>query len=196
MAAPRAQQSGPERDAWQRPAEVMDALGIHAGSVVADVGCGPGYFTFHLAERVGSDGKVYAEDLDKDDLAAIRRKAQQDGLAQIETVVGSPHDPRLPPASLDAALVVNAYHEFRQPDAMLQAIYRALKPGGLLALLDGVAESGHPRSYYDGMHRLPEDFGREDALRAGFHFLRKEPGFTRPDEGKEFYFLIFEKPGS
>lgn len=193
-AALAGQNSGPERDAWNHPGQVMDALGVRAGSVVADVGCGRGYFTFKLAERVGPEGKVYAEDIKGDDLASIRSRAAQDGLAQIETVEGASNDPRLPRASLDAALVMNAYHEFRDHDAMLAAIYRALKPGALLALIDGAAEAGHPRDYYDGMHRLPEHFEREDAARAGFRFIRQEPGFTQPDNGKEFYFLIFAKP--
>lgn len=189
-----AQNSGPERDAWQHPGQVMDALGIHAGSAVADIGCGQGYFTFEFAQRVGAEGKVYAEDIDERDLAAVRSKARERGLTQIEAVLGATDDPRLPAASLDAALIMNAYHEFQNHDAMLEAIYRALKPGGLLALIDGAAEVGHPRSYYDGTHRLPEVYEREDALRAGFHFLRQAPSFQRTDDGKEFYFLIFEKP--
>jgi predicted methyltransferase len=189
-----AQNSGPERDAWQHPDRVIDALGVRAGSSVADVGCGRGYFTFKFAARVGAQGKVFAEDLDEDDLASLRSKAAPEKLRQIETVLGARDDPRLPAASLDAVLVMNAYHEFRDHQAMLAGIYRALKPGGLLALIDGAAEAGHPRNYYDGMHRLPEAFERADAARAGFHFLRQEPGFTRPDDGKEFYFVIFNKP--
>lgn len=172
----------------------MDDLGIRAGSVVADVGCGRGYFTFPLAERVGPKGKIYAEDVDQDDLAAIRRQARKEGLTQIEAVEGSSDDPHLPAASLDVVLIVNAYHEFQEHDAMLQAIYRTLKPGGFLGLIDGVAEAGHPRSYYNGTHRLPGAFEREDALHAGFHFVRQAPGFKRTDDGKEFYFLIFQKP--
>jgi predicted methyltransferase len=191
-----AQNSGPERDAWQHPDRVMDALGIHAGSAVADVGCGRGYFTFKFARRVSAQGKVYAEDLNEGDLASIRRDAGQQSLTQIVTILGAPDDPRLPAASLDAVLVMNAYHEFREHQAMLAGILRALKPGGLLALIDGRAEAGHARDDYNGMHRLPEVFEREDAVRAGFHFLGEEPGFTRSDDGKEFYFLLFQKPAS
>ena len=127
-----AQNSGPERDAWQRPAEVMDELGIRAGSVVADVGCGRGYFTVRLAERVGPQGKVYAEDIDNDVLDAVRREVKKSGFAQVETIVGKPDDPGLPPASVDVVLAMNTYHEWRKYDAMLQGLYRALKPGGLL----------------------------------------------------------------
>lgn len=189
-----AQDSGPERDTWQRPQEVMDALGIRPGAVVADVGCGSGYFTFHLAARVGPQGKVYAEDIDGKVLAKVRRKARKEGLTQIETIDGASDDPSLPPASLDVVLVVNSYHEWRHYEAMLRGIYQALKPGGLLALIDGMAEPGQPRSSYYEHHRMPEELEREDATHNGFRLVRKEPGFTRPDEKKEFYFLIFEKP--
>ncbi len=191
---PVAQESGPKRDAWQRPAEVMDALGIRPGSIVADVGCGSGYFTFHLAVRVGPQGKVYAEDIDDKELAKIRRKAKKEGLTQIETLEGASDDPSLPAASVDVVLVVNSYHEWRHYDAMLQGIYRALKPGGLLGLIDGVDDSGKSRSTYYEHHRMPEEVEREDATRNGFRFVCKEPGFTRSEEKKEFYFLIFEKP--
>jgi predicted methyltransferase len=192
----KAQNSGPERDAWQHPELVLDALAVTTGSVVADVGCGRGYFTFKMAQRVGSSGTVYAEEVDGNDLNSIRREAARSGLVQIQTVKGTWDDPHLPDASLDAVLIMNAYHEFRSHDAMLQGIYRALKPGGRLGLIDGAAEVGHPRSYYEGMHRLPEAFEREDALRAGFKFLRQEQGFSRSNDGKQFYFLLFEKPSS
>jgi predicted methyltransferase len=189
-----AQNSGPERDAWQHPERVLDALGVRAGSAVADVGCGRGYFTFKLAARVGAQGKVYAVDLREDELAAIRRQANDDHLTQIQTLQGADDDPRLPADSLDAVLVMNSYHEFTARQAMLAGILRALKPGGFLALIDGAAPAGHSRDYFDGWHRLPEHFEREDALQAGFKFLRNEPGFTRTDDGKQFYFLLFAKP--
>ena len=195
-ARPLAQNAGQERDAWQRPEEVMDALGIKPGSVVADVGCGAGYFTFHLAERVGPKGKVYAEDIREDRLAGIRKRAQKEGVTNIETVSGAEDDPRLPLASVDVVMIVDAYHEMRPYDAMLEAVFRALKPGGLLALIDGAAEPGRPRDEYYERHRMPEQTEREDAERNGFRFVRDQPGFTRADDKKEYYFVIFEKPGA
>lgn len=189
-----AQNSGAARDAWQRPAAVMDELDIRQGSVVADVGCGRGYFTFHFAERVGPGGKVYAEDVRDDRLKEVRRQAEKEGISQVQTLLGAEDDPKLPRESLDAVFVMDAYHEMHQYDAMLQGIYRALKPGGLLALIDGTAEPGQPRSeYYEG-HRMPKEVEREDATRNGFHFLREPKGFVRSGDKKEFYFLIFEKP--
>src|SRR5436309_10042126 len=190
----RAQNAGQERDAWQRPDEVIDALGIKPGSAVADVGCGAGYFTFHLAERVGPKGKVYAEDIKEDRLAEIRKRAQKEGVTNIEAVSGAEDDPRLPLASVDVVMIVDAYHEMHHYDAMLEAVYRALKRGGLLALIDGAAEPGRPRDEYYERHRMPAQTEREDAERNGFRFVRERPGFTRADDKKEYYFMIFEKP--
>jgi predicted methyltransferase len=189
-----AQESGPARDTWQRPQEVMDALGIKAGTAVADVGCGSGYFTFKLAERVGPQGEVYAEDIDEKEVAGIGRRAKLEVLKQVRPIVGVADDPRLPSATLDAILVVNSYHEWREYSKMLQHLAAALKPGGLLAIIDGVAEPGKPREAYYSRHRMPEEIVREDAAREGFRFVRKEPGFLRPDQKKDFYFIIFEKP--
>jgi predicted methyltransferase len=188
------QDSGAERDAWQHPQEVMDALGLRPGSVVADVGSGSGYFTFHLAARVGAQGKVYAEDIRDEELARIRERVAKEGLSQVEVVLGSDSDPHLPAGALDAVLVMNAYHEMRQYDAMLQAMHRALKPGGLLAIIDGVAPSGKPRESYFEIHRIPAEIVREDARRNGFRFLRDLPGFVRPEGKKEFFFVLLEKP--
>jgi len=193
-ACSRAQNSGPQRDAWQRPGEVLDELGIHAGSAVADVGCGRGYFTFKLAERVGPQGKVYAEDIDKDVLESIRKEAKAKDMTQVSAIAGTEDDVSLPPSSLDVVLAVNTFHEWQHYDQMLQGVYKALKPGGLFGLIDRSAVPGRPRSYYYDHHRMPEATERDDVTHSGFRFLREERGFTRPDDHSEFYFLVFEKP--
>ena len=198
LLSPPAKVSGQDdakaRDAWQRPKEVMDALGIKPGSTVADIGAGGGYFTFHLAHRVGPAGKVYAEDILEDEVNKIRERAAKEGLPQIEAVLGSKDDPRLPAQSLDSILIVNAYHEMREHDAMLRAAFRALKPGGLLGIIDAPAAPGEPREKYFDRHRIPEQLVRDDTARSGFSFVRKEPGFNSPDRGRDYYFLIFKKP--
>jgi predicted methyltransferase len=188
-----AQNSGAARDAWQHPVAVMDALGIHKGSVVADVGCGAGYFTFQLAQRVGPQGHVYAEDVLKRRLDQVRKEANREGLRQITTVHGTADNPRLPPGSLDVVLAVNTYHEWHEHGAMLASLYHDLKPGGIFGLIDAAAPSGFPRSYYYEEHRMPEALERTEVVEAGFHFLRQEHGFTRPSDGRKFYFLVFQK---
>ena len=180
-----------ERDGWQRPQEVMDELEIGAGDVVADIGAGGGYFSFHLAERVGPNGKVYAQDIDSGELANVRKRARKHGYQQIETVKGERDDPGLPPKSLDVALVVNAYHEMREYDAMLRGLHGALKPGGLLAIIDKGANAGDSRSAYYARHAIPREYVHEDAARNRFRFLRQPRGFR--SEGRDWFFLVFQK---
>ncbi len=177
-------------------ASAMDALGIEPGSVVADVGAGPGPYTFPLAERVGLDGKVYVVDIDEDDLAKIRSRAEREGVVQVETILGATDDPRLPAAALDVVLVINAYHEFHEYDEMLQGFHRALKPGGRLAIIDAKTDAGEARSRYHSRHRIPAELVREDARRNGFRFLHNQPRFVHHRRNREFYFLVFEKPAS
>ena len=184
------------RDQWEKPEQVMDVLGIRAGSVVADVGAGEGYFTFHLAARVGATGKVYAEDIRDDRLGEIRSRAGKQKLTQIEAVRGETDDPRLPAEQMDVVLISNAYHEMRDYDKMLQGMLRALKPGGLLAIIDAPAKPGDRRESYYERHRIPEKLVREDTARNGFRFLRQLPTFTPPDSDRTYFFLIFEKPAS
>jgi predicted methyltransferase len=194
MSAPaRAQEDWAKRDAWQRPDEVLDALKLRAGSAVADVGAGNGYFTFHLAKRVGTQGKVIAVDIRSDVLQEVRDRAAREKLTQVEAVLGTASDPKLAAESLDAILVMNAYHEFVEHDAMMQAMLRALKPGGLLAIIDAQAEGTEARESYEGRHTLPKHFVLEDAERNGFRLVRELPGFKNPERGRTYYFLIFSK---
>ena len=192
-ACSRAQNAGPERDRWQRPDEVLDALNVRTGSVVADVGCGKGYFATRMAQRVGPDGKVYAEDIQEDVLDDLRHDAGKQGLKNIEVIEGAPDDPHLPAGMLDVALTMNSYHEWVQYDAMLDHVYAALKPGGLFGLIDGEAKPGRSREAYHRAHEMPKSMELEDATRHGFRLLREAQGFTRTDDGKKFYFLIFAK---
>jgi len=183
------------RDAWQRPLEVLDRLGVKPGSLVADIGSGEGYFTAHLAARVGAAGKVYAGDIDDAALAKLRERAQKEGWTQVEAVRGSEDDPRLPADSLDAALIVDAYHEFRQFDAMLAAIARALKPGGRLGILDKTAAMRLPRTDYHTRHEIPAELVIEEVARHGLRLKWFAGDFARHTAGDNYdYLIIFEKP--
>ena len=181
------------RDAWQRPGEVLDALGAGPGKRIADIGSGSGYFTIRLAERVGAGGKVYAVDVDRAALDRLRERAQGAGLAQVEVVPGDPADPHLP-SQLDAVLIVDAYHEFRRYDEMLAAVHRALLPGGRLVIIDGEAPADRPRSEYHRLHRIAADIVQREVVRNGFVFRESLPGFHDAEYGKRMYFLVFEKP--
>ena len=184
-----------KRDSWQRPGEVMDAMGAKAGSRVADIGCGFGYFTFRLAARVGAEGKVYAVDVDREAIAKVRERKERERLEQVNPILGESADPRLP-NDLDAVLIVDAYHEFREYDQTMQAVFRALKPGGRLVIIDGQTRAGRPRTEYHRLHRIPDQLVREEVARAGFVFKESRPGFYDEEYDKKMYFLIFERPQS
>ncbi len=126
----------PEREAEEAPEQALDALGIRAGMVVADVGAGTGYMSLRMARRVGPSGKVYANDLQPEMLQKLRAKSQLEKLSNVETVLGTESDPKLPPNTMDLVLLVDVYHEFSQPQTMLDKIRESLKPDGRLVLLE------------------------------------------------------------
>lgn len=192
LAAPPSAPREP-RDQWQRPYTVADRVGIGPGSVVADVGAGEGYFALRLAARVGSEGKVYAVDIDEKALGKVRDGAQARGLPQVVPVLGETEDPKLPAAALDVALIADAYHEFRAHDAMLRALAAALKAGGRLAILETTDTLGRARSEYQERHRLPAEMLIEEAARHGLRLRSFEADFALPPGGGSHYLVVFEK---
>lgn len=131
----------PDRDAWQKPDQIMDALGIADGAIVADLGAGGGWFTIRLARRVGPNGVVYAEDIQPQMIEAIGDRVRREGLINVRTVLGTPDDPRLP-QPVDAALIVDAYHEMEDPVTMLRNV--TLKPGGRIGVVGYLPGGGGP----------------------------------------------------
>jgi precorrin-6B methylase 2 len=126
----------PEREQEENPDGALDALNLKPGMVVADVGAGTGYMSLKLAKRVGPSGKVYAEDVQAEMLDKVRTNAAKAGVSNIQTVQGSFTDPKLPKGQMDLILLVDVYHEFSEPQKMLQGIRDALKPDGRLVLLE------------------------------------------------------------
>ena len=126
----------PERAMEEQPDKALEALDLKPGMTVADIGAGTGYMSLRMAKRVGPSGKVYANDLQPEMLRLLRENAAHAQLTNIETVLGTESDPKLPKAQLDLVLLVDVYHEFSQPQKMLQKIREALKPDGRLVLLE------------------------------------------------------------
>lgn len=135
----------PDREAWQKPDQVMDALHVAEGTTVADLGAGGGWFTTRLARRVGPNGHVYAVDVQRLMIEAIRRRVQREALTNVTPVLGEYDDPKLPrDARPDAVLIVDAFHEMENPVAVLRNVARTLKPQGRIGIIDYREGEGGP----------------------------------------------------
>jgi ubiquinone/menaquinone biosynthesis C-methylase UbiE len=161
---------------------VMDLLQLKAGSTVADIGAGSGWFSVRAARRVGANGRVIAEDINAKAITYIQQRAQREHLANIVPVLGTPDDPKLTPNSLDAALMLKVYHEIAHPPLVLANLRAALKPGARFGIID--------RNGNGGDHGLKESIVRDEVEHAGFRQVARYD-FTKAD-GQD-YFLIFVK---
>jgi cyclopropane fatty-acyl-phospholipid synthase-like methyltransferase len=130
----------PEREAEEKPDLALDGMGIKPGMKIADMGSGVGYMTLRMAKRVGPTGKIYGVDLQPGMLQKLRENAAKAGLMNIEPILSDVADPKLPANSVDMILMVDVYHEFSQPQAMIRKLRDALKPDGRLILLEYRAE--------------------------------------------------------
>jgi ubiquinone/menaquinone biosynthesis C-methylase UbiE len=128
--------SRPEREAEERPDLALDEIGVAPGATVADIGAGVGYYTVLLAARVGPAGKVYANEIQQGMLDRLQESVGARGFKNVIPVLGTQDDPRLPAHAMDLELLVDVYHEFSKPQAMLRKLRRSLKPDGRLVLLE------------------------------------------------------------
>ncbi len=131
-----------DREDEERPDQVLEAMGLVPGDVVADVGAGSGYYTRRVAKKVVPGGKVYASDIQPEMLALLEQLAAEEGVGAIETVRGTSTDPRLPEGSLDWILLADVYHEMEAFELMLVRMRESLAPGGRVALLEYRKEDG------------------------------------------------------
>jgi ubiquinone/menaquinone biosynthesis C-methylase UbiE len=125
-----------ERVEEEAPERALDVLKLAPGSIVADVGAGSGYMTVKMAQRVGPTGRVYANDIQPEMLALLRQRVSRERIGNVQTVLGTLDDPKLPAAAIDLILMVDVYHEFSEPQKMLRRMHEALKPAGRLVLLE------------------------------------------------------------
>lgn len=125
-----------QRNSVDEVGQVMRLMGIAPGQSVGDIGAGSGYYTVRMAERVGPQGQVYAEDVTPRYLAGLETRIAKSALTNVTVVRGGPHDPRLPAGSLDAAVLVHMYHEIAQPFGLLHNLGPMMKPGGKVGIVD------------------------------------------------------------
>lgn len=160
-----------EREREENSSKLLRILGVKRGQSVCDLGCGNGFHSLSLARMVGPRGRVLAVDIQREMLLLLEKRAEQAGLENIETILGSPVDPRLPAESLDMVLLVDVYHEFSHPEHMLQAIRRSLKPDGKMVLVEFRGED--PDVPILPLHKMTKEQIRREIIPNGFRLVRQ-----------------------
>ncbi|MEM7455177.1 MAG: class I SAM-dependent methyltransferase [Planctomycetota bacterium] len=160
-----------EREREERCSMMLVNLGLRRGMAICDMGCGVGFHTIPMAQLVGENGFVVGVDVQPEMLVALRDRAEQLGIENVIPILGSYHDPRLPPDSLDLVLMVDVYHEFSHPEEMLRAIRRSLKPDGQVVLLEYRAED--PTVPIKPLHKMSKEQIDREMVANGFKLTQE-----------------------
>ncbi|HXE64018.1 MAG TPA: methyltransferase domain-containing protein [Bryobacteraceae bacterium] len=177
-----------ERDGWQRPADVLRALDLRPGNTAVDLGSGAGYFTLKISPLVGNSGRVLAVDLRRLSLTFLWIRSVLHNRRNISVIVGGEDDPHLAPGVADAVLIANTYHEFRNPRPIMEHVFRALRKGGRLVIVDR-----GPGSAADG-HEVPMDRVAQELEHEGFEIVGRRDSFIRPADQDPWWLLAARKP--
>jgi SAM-dependent methyltransferase len=170
----------PGRDERLQIQRVMDLLGVKAGSSVADIGAGSGWFSVRAAARVGASGVVYAEDINSDAMKYIENRIHKEKVSNVKAVLGSPDDPKLPSNSIDAVLLLKVYHEVAHPLVLMANLKPSLRSGAKVGIIDRNGDGTD--------HGLNSYVVKREMAQAGFRLLSSYD-FTKAD-GQD-YFLVF-----
>jgi ubiquinone/menaquinone biosynthesis C-methylase UbiE len=170
----------PQRDAWQKPHEVITALALPSNAKIADIGAGTGYFTVRLA-HMAANGRVYAVDIEPDMVKYLTQRAQHEGLPNIRAILATPSDARLP-EKVDRALLVDTYHHIAEREAYFRRLQKDLLPGAEVTIIDFKRDSpiGPPVN-----ERLAQDQVAAEMGRAGYRLVRSRDFLPYQ------YFLVF-----
>ncbi|MFN2426308.1 MAG: methyltransferase domain-containing protein [Candidatus Binatia bacterium] len=174
----------PARDQWQKPDHIVDALGLRPGMGVADIGAGTGYFSRRLSVAVGQSGAVYVVEVEPNLVAHMRDRADAEKTANVVPVLASADNPRLPPASIDVALFVDAWHHVDARRAYLAVLRRALRPGGRIGVVEW-KPGKQPQGPKEEDHKVPRETVIGEMTAGGFELVET------PDFLPHQYFLLF-----
>ncbi len=178
------------RETFSARERVLAAIGIKPGMSVADVGAGTGFYSRLFASAVGKEGWVYAVDISPRFLEHINKQAETEDIQNITSVLGTRKSTRLPTNSVDVVFICDTYHHFEQPQSTLASIHKALKPGGILVLIDFERIVGESRKFILGHVRAGKEVFRQEVIDSGFELIEEVdiPAF------KENYLIRFRKP--
>lgn len=178
------------REVYSARNEVLKACAIKPGERIADVGAGTGFYSQLFAKTTGWGGWVYSVDISPKFLQHIAKRATNDGIENLTTVLGTDVSIRLPPESVDLVFICDTYHHFESPMQSLTSIYRALKPGGRLVFIDFERIPGKSREFLIGHVRAGKEVFQSEVIEAGFELTDE----IKVDGFKENYLLRFTKP--
>ena len=156
------------REIFHQRDKIVAAVGLKPGMKVADIGAGTGLFTVPFAQAVGKEGRVYAVEIARNFLAHIRARAAQGGVANVETVLCTDRSVELAAGSIDLAFICDVYHHFEFPQASLASLYKALKPGGEVVLIDFKRIPGESSDFVMGHVRAGQEVFEAEFTAAGF----------------------------
>jgi ubiquinone/menaquinone biosynthesis C-methylase UbiE len=195
--ASRARSGEQRREQWQKVDEIFGAMALRPGDVVADVGAGDGFFTARLSKAVGERGHVRAVDVSAEALRNLRARVANERLSNVNVIEGAADDPKLAAGTLDAALIVNAYHEMTAYKDMLAKLKAALKPDGRLVIVEPISSSRRDRTRDEQtrQHEISVDYVTQEARDAGFTRVRLVDPFTSRAEGGDEEWLLVLTPG-
>jgi SAM-dependent methyltransferase len=159
----------PERDEEEHTGILIEQLKIRPGEVVADIGCGTGYFSRRLAKQVGQKGLVLAVDIQREMLQVLTNKLAEENIRNVKAVLGSVTDPGLPTNSVDLVLMVDVYHEFDHPREMMDSLCRALKTGGRVVFVEFRGED--PTVPIKALHKMTEQQVRKEMSNFPLHWM-------------------------
>ncbi len=188
-----------DRDHWQNTEAILKSLDLSPGMAVADIGCHEGYLTMKLSPLVGDRGKVMAVDVEQYKLNKLARRLKQQNIVNVKTILGDYDDPKLPLNSLDAVVILDAYHEMDDYHKILKHVYRALKPGGRLVMVEPIAKSRlqWTRKEQVGKHEIAMRYVLTDLKKAGFAIRsKKDPFIHRPSKNDRMWIAVAVKPKS
>ena len=175
-----------DREKEEAPSKAIALLGLAPDTVIADIGAGSGYYAFRLADIL-PQGRVVAVEIQQEMLDFLKEEANRRNITNVQPHLGAVDDIKMEADTLDAALMVDAYHEFSHPVEMLQSIRKALKPGGKIYLLEYRAED--PDVPIKALHKMSKEQAVKEFQALGFEFVESKPDLPWQ------HLLIFRKPG-
>jgi len=186
-----------DRDTWMKVPQLFELAGVGVGDLVADIGCHEGYLTFHLSNKVGKSGKVYAVDVQEYRLDNLKEHIKKKNVTNIEVILGDYDNPKLPEASLDIIFIVDTYHEMDDYMKILSHVKKALKPDGRLLILEKLKDPhrGKSRGAQANAHTLDAKYVKKELGEAGYKISKEvsDFGIWNHESEKHMWILVAEK---